>query len=33
MKKIMLKILIFKDSRAYKGPSNALGLLGHFLLL
>lgn len=33
MEKIMIKILIFKDSHACEAPSNALGLLGQFLLL
>lgn len=33
MEKIILRILIFKESHACEGLSNALGLLGQFLLL
>lgn len=33
MEKIFLRILIFEESHACEGPSNALGLLGQFLLL
>lgn len=33
MEKIFLRILIFEESHACEGLSNALGLLGQFLLL